>query len=215
VLVFDDCDSILLDDVALNLLKGALDSGKKRKISWLSESSALRREGIPDSFEFKGSVIFITNLKFDQMKSQKLRDHLDALQSRCHYLDLTLDTMRDKILRIKQIANDGVLFQDYEFSDMQQDDIIDFMNKNEGTEIARTEVTKALVAYIKENKLENEKNSKIIKPDNKLKILLELEDGQELTYFNIQKYMNKHFYSKKDTILTAEPDLTPELILNP
>ena len=131
VLVFDDCDSILLDDVALNLLKGALDSGKKRTISWLSESSALRREGIPDRFEFKGSVIFITNLKFDQMKSQKLRDHLDALQSRCHYLDLTLDTMRDKILRIKQIANDGVLFSDYEFSEMQQDDIINFMNTNQ------------------------------------------------------------------------------------
>ena len=83
VVVFDDCDSILLDDVSLNLLKGALDSGKKRKISWLSESSTLRREGIPDQFEFKGSVIFITNLKFDKMKSQKLRDHLDALQSRC------------------------------------------------------------------------------------------------------------------------------------
>ena len=131
VLVFDDCDSILVDDVALNLLKGALDSGKKRKISWLSESSTLRREGIPDSFEFKGSVIFITNLKFDQMKSQKLRDHLDALQSRCHYLDLTLDTMRDKILRIKQIAKDGVLFQDYDFEDCVQDDIIEFMNTNQ------------------------------------------------------------------------------------
>jgi len=130
VLVFDDCDSILLDDVALNLLKGALDSGKKRKISWLSESSALRREGIPDSFEFKGSVIFITNLKFDTMKSQKLRDHLDALQSRCHYLDLTLDTMRDKILRIKQIANDGVLFQDYDFEPVVQDEIIGFMDAN-------------------------------------------------------------------------------------
>ncbi|WP_353482153.1 AAA family ATPase [Haliscomenobacter sp.] len=131
VLVFDDCDSILLDDVALNLLKGALDSGKKRKISWLSESSSLRREGIPDSFEFKGSVIFITNLKFDKMKSQKLRDHLDALQSRCHYLDLTLDTMRDKILRIKQIASDGVLFADYDFEQCQQDDIIEFMNSNQ------------------------------------------------------------------------------------
>ena len=131
VLVFDDCDSILLDDVALNLLKGALDSGKKRKISWLSESSTLRREGIPDQFEFKGSVIFITNLKFDKMKSQKLRDHLDALQSRCHYLDLTLDTMRDKILRIKQIASDGVLFQDYEFEKCTQDDIIEFMNTNQ------------------------------------------------------------------------------------
>jgi predicted AAA+ superfamily ATPase len=130
VLVFDDCDSILLDDVSLNLLKGALDSGKKRKISWLSESSTLRREGIPDSFEFKGSVIFITNLKFDAMKSQKLRDHLDALQSRCHYLDLTLDTMRDKILRIKQIANDGFLFQDYDFDQVQQDDIIEFLQDN-------------------------------------------------------------------------------------
>ena len=130
VVVFDDCDSILLDDVALNLLKGALDSGKKRKISWLSESSTLRREGIPDSFDFKGSVIFITNLKFDQMKSQKLRDHLDALQSRCHYLDLTLNTMRDRLLRIKQIAADGVLFADYEFEPCVQDELIEFMHTN-------------------------------------------------------------------------------------
>jgi len=130
VVVFDDCDSILLDDVSLNLLKGALDSGKKRKISWLSESSTLRREGIPDSFEFKGSVIFITNLKFDGMKSQKLRDHLDALQSRCHYLDLTLNTMSDRLLRIKQIAKDGVLFADYDFEPCVQDEIIEFMNTN-------------------------------------------------------------------------------------
>ena len=131
VLVFDDCDSILLDDVALNLLKGALDSGKKRKISWLSESRVLSHEGIPDSFEFKGSVIFITNLKFDTMRSQKLRDHLDALQSRCHYLDLTLDTMRDKVLRIKQIAKDGILFADYDFEECVQDDIINFMDENQ------------------------------------------------------------------------------------
>jgi hypothetical protein len=131
MLVFDDCDSILLDDVSLNLLKGALDSGKKRTISWLSESSALRREGIPDRFEFKGSVIFITNLKFDQMKSQKLRDHLDALQSRCHYLDLTLDTMRDKILRIRQIAQDGMLFQNYDFTDAEQEEIVQFMSQNQ------------------------------------------------------------------------------------
>jgi len=130
VVVFDDCDSILLDDVALNLLKGALDSGKKRKISWLSESSTLRREGIPDQFEFKGSVIFITNLKFDTMKSQKLRDHLDALQSRCHYLDLTLDSMRDKFLRIKQIAQDGSLFQDYNFDQTAQDELLEFMESN-------------------------------------------------------------------------------------
>ena len=73
-----------------------------------------------------------------------------------------------------------------------------FMNKSEGSEIARTEVTKALVAYIKENKLENETNRKIIMPDNKLKFLLGVEDGQELTFFNIQKYMNKHFVKSED-----------------
>jgi predicted AAA+ superfamily ATPase len=130
VVVFDDCDSILLDDVSLNLLKGALDSGKKRKISWLADSRILRSEGIPSSFDFKGSVIFITNLKFDKMKSQKLRDHLDALQSRCHYLDLTLDTMRDKILRIRQIARTGELFSDLDLGQAAQDEIIDFMNDN-------------------------------------------------------------------------------------
>jgi len=138
VVVFDDCDSILLDDVSLNLLKGALDSGKKRKISWLADSNLLRREGIPDSFNFQGSVIFITNLKFDAMKSQKLRDHLDALQSRCHYLDLTLDTQRDKLLRIKQIASDGALFQDMDLDQVAQDEIIAFMdiNKNKLRELS-------------------------------------------------------------------------------
>ena len=131
VVVFDDCDSILLDDVSLNLLKGALDSGKKRKISWLSDSSLLRREGIPSQFEFNGSVIFITNIKFDHMKSQKLKDHLEALQSRCHYLDLTLDTMRDKILRIKQIAKDGELFAEMDLEPIAQDEIIAFMETNQ------------------------------------------------------------------------------------
>ena len=131
VLVFDDCDTILFDDVALNLLKGALDSGKSRRISWLSESRVLKDEGIPNSFNFKGSVIFITNLKFDKMKSQKLKDHLDALQSRCHYLDLTLDTMRDKLLRIKQIAATGELFADMDITEAGADEIIAFMDANQ------------------------------------------------------------------------------------
>jgi replicative DNA helicase len=56
VLVFDDCDSVLMDDLALNILKAALDSGKKRKILWNADSAKLRAEGIPNSFEFKGSA---------------------------------------------------------------------------------------------------------------------------------------------------------------
>lgn len=72
-------------------------------------------------------------------------------------------------------------------------ELCEFMNRTEGSEIARTEVTRALVAYIKENNLENTTNSKIILPDQKLKTLLGLNDSDELTYFTIQKYMNKHF----------------------
>jgi len=130
VLVFDDCDSILLDDIALNILKAALDSGKKRRIHWNADSSMLRREGVPDQFDFKGSVIFITNLKFDHLKSKKLQDHLEALQSRCHFLDLTLDTTRDKILRIRQIFRKGDLFQDYDLTPEQGEDIVQFMQDN-------------------------------------------------------------------------------------
>jgi hypothetical protein len=130
VLVFDDCDSILLDDVALNILKAALDSGKKRRIHWNADSSMLRREGVPDQFDFKGSVIFITNLKFDHLKSKKLQDHLEALQSRCHFLDLTLDTTRDKILRIRQIFRRGDLFQDYDLTPEQGEEIVQFMQDN-------------------------------------------------------------------------------------
>jgi hypothetical protein len=130
VLVFDDCDSILLDDLALNILKAALDSGKKRRIHWNADSALLRREGIPDSFDFKGSVIFITNLKFNNIKSKKLQDHLEALQSRCHFLDLTLDTTRDKILRIRQIFRKGDLFQDYNLTSEQGEQIVQFMQDN-------------------------------------------------------------------------------------
>ena len=130
VLVFDDCDSVLMDDLALNILKAALDSGKKRMIYWNAESNKLRSEGIPDKFEFKGSACFITNIKFENVRSKKLQDHLEALQSRCHYLDLTLDTMRDKILRVKQIASKGDLFKDYNMSKDLETEIINFIADN-------------------------------------------------------------------------------------
>jgi chromatin remodeling complex protein RSC6 len=71
-----------------------------------------------------------------------------------------------------------------------------FMNKEEGTEIARTEVTRSLVSYIKEHNLENIDNRKNISPDEKLKTLLGIENDEKVTYFNIQKYMNKHFISE-------------------
>ena len=142
VLVLDDCDTVLYDETSLNLLKAALDSSKKRKLSWNTDSALLRREGIPDTFEFKGSVIFITNLKFDKVRG-KIKDHLDAIMSRCHYLDLTMDTTREKVLRCKQIVQDGML-NEYQFTKEEEAEVMDFMvdNKDKMREISLRMVTK-------------------------------------------------------------------------
>lgn len=131
VLVFDDCDSILMEDLSLNILKGALDSSKRRFISWNTDSRILRSEGIPDRFEFCGAAIFITNIKFEHVRSKKLRDHLDALESRCHYIDLQMDTNREKILRIKQIVNDGMLDDRDNLSPIAKDEVVDFIITNQ------------------------------------------------------------------------------------
>jgi hypothetical protein len=129
VLVFDDCD-IWEDQDAINILKGALDSGKTRRISYNKDSRLLRDEGVPNTFEFRGSIIFITNKCFDNNKrSTKIQPHLDALQSRSHFLDLTINTERDKMLRIKQVHRDaeGGLFAEYDFENNEAEMILDFM----------------------------------------------------------------------------------------
>jgi len=129
VIVFDDCDAIFEEPLALNILKAALDSKKTRTIHWNTDSFKLRNEGVPNSFEFKGSAIFITNLDFRDVKSKKIRSHLEALESRCHYMDLTIKSERDKMLRIKQVIRDGML-DTYKLSDEVKEDIIDFVDIN-------------------------------------------------------------------------------------
>ena len=143
VLVFDDCDSVLLDDLSLNILKAALDSSKKRTISWNTDSRMLRTEGVPDKFEFKGGAIFITNIKFENVRSKKLQDHLAALESRCHYIDLQMDTDREKVLRIKQIVEDGMLDK-YEFEPVAKDEVVNFIidNKSKLRELSLRTVLK-------------------------------------------------------------------------
>ena len=130
ILVFDDCDSVLLDDLSLNILKAALDSSKKRMIHWNTDSRLLRSEGVPNSFEFKGGAIFITNIKFEHVRSKKLKDHLEALESRCHYLDLTIDTEREKLLRIKQVIRDNDMLADYALEPWAKMEVVDFIEAN-------------------------------------------------------------------------------------
>lgn len=143
VVVFDDCDSIFSDELSLNILKAALDSKKRRTIHWNTDSYKLRNEDVPSSFDFMGSAIFITNIKFDNVRSKKMRDHLEALESRCHYIDLTIDTDREKLLRIEQITQDGML-DDYGFDKQLVQEILDFIdtNKNRLRELSLRTVLK-------------------------------------------------------------------------
>ena len=106
VLVIDDCDSIFGDIDALNLLKAALDTGKTRKVHWNKESRVLNEEGIPRSFEFKGAVIFITNIDFAKEvdREVKMSPHYEALLSRTMYLDLGIHNKREVLVRISQVV---------------------------------------------------------------------------------------------------------------
>ena len=130
ILVFDDCDSVLLDDLSLNILKAALDSSKKRKICWNTDSRLLRQEGVPNQFDFNGGAIFITNIKFEHVRSKKLKDHLEAIESRCHYLDLTIDTEREKLLRIKQVVETAGMLDEYDLTEEAKKEVVEFINVN-------------------------------------------------------------------------------------
>jgi hypothetical protein len=93
VIVFDDCDSVLKDPVSLNLLKGALDSYSRRIISWRAD---LRDDDLPTTFEFKGRVIFISNLSSNQIDQ--------AIITRSMAVDLSM-TPQQKIERMKFILD--------------------------------------------------------------------------------------------------------------
>lgn len=104
VIVFDDCDSILKDPVALNLLKGALDSYGKRIISWNAESFG-KDDDLPRTFEFTGKVIFISNM--DQNNIDQ------AIRSRSMMIDLSM-TDDQKIDRMEHIAATDEFMPEYE-----------------------------------------------------------------------------------------------------
>lgn len=131
VLVFDDCDEVLFDEDMLNMLKQALNSSDRRRISWNKESRVLAQEGIDREFDFEGSVIFLSNIDFERTiaRGSRLSDHLKAIMSRCHYLDMAMGNQRDLLLRIRQVVNDGML-TNYEFGPAQVEMILGYVEAN-------------------------------------------------------------------------------------
>lgn len=132
VIVFDDADTIFFDDTSLNLLKAVCDTTERRRVSWLSEGKLVDEETgevIPRSFDFDGTIIFISNYDFDAMidKGHKLAPHFNALISRSHYIDLAMKTRRDYLIRIRQVIRQGML---EDLSEAQRNDVIAFIERN-------------------------------------------------------------------------------------
>lgn len=135
VIVFDDADAIFFDDVSLNLLKAVCDTTERRSVSWMSEGKLVDDESaelVPRTFDFDGTIIFISNYDFDAMieRGHKLAPHLQAMVSRSHYIDLQMKTRRDYLVRIKQVIAQGMLS---DLTELQKAQVMRFIDKNSDT----------------------------------------------------------------------------------
>jgi len=130
VLVFDDCDGVLYDEDALNILKAALDSKPVRKIHWNTNSTILDRKDIPNSFEYRGSIVFITNVDFTQVRSPRISNHLEAIVSRCHYMSLGINTIREKMIHIQNIVAKSDMLRSHGFGPEETKEVMDYVIGN-------------------------------------------------------------------------------------
>jgi hypothetical protein len=129
--VFDDADSIFFDDVSLGLLKAVCDTTEIRKVSWLAETPMVTDDGkpMPRNFIFNGQIIFITNIDFDELcdREHALTPHLKAMMSRSHYIDLSMKSYKDYLVRIHQVMKEGLLKH---LPEPQQIDVMKFIDTN-------------------------------------------------------------------------------------
>ncbi len=130
VLVFDDCDGVLYDEDALNILKAALDSKHVRQIHWNTNSYVLDRKDIPNSFEYQGSIVFITNIDFTQVRSPRIQNHLEAIVSRCHYMSLGIKTIREKMIHIRNVVDKTDMLKGHGFGRSETNEVMEYVVNN-------------------------------------------------------------------------------------
>ncbi|AUR86017.1 P-loop containing nucleoside triphosphate hydrolase [Vibrio phage 1.081.O._10N.286.52.C2] len=131
VLLLDDVD-VFKDEDQVNLLKAACDTGEERWVSWLSASSYFEENGIDQEFEFKGTIVFITNRDFDREidANTKMSAHFSALISRTIYLDLGVHTKEEIMIRINQVIANTNMMQDIGLNDSQIEVLMTWLDDN-------------------------------------------------------------------------------------
>lgn len=137
VIVLDDCDSIFRDEDAMNILKGALDTGKERIVRWGAETKMVDEDGEPieREFEYKGTVIFLTNVDLDAeiAKGGRLAPHYEAFVSRSHYVECDMHSSRDYVVRIEQLCERGMLVEQKGLTRAQSDRIVEYIKTNQNS----------------------------------------------------------------------------------
>lgn len=141
--------------------------------------------------------------------SEKLNEGFNELLNSIYQMKNTITILQNQVKLVEKDKNRQIKKLEKELNKRKQkkhrqpsgfakptkisNKLCEFLNKPLGSEVARTEVTQYLISYIKENKLQNENNKSFIKPDKKLSELLNTDKSDNVTYFNIQGFMNKHF----------------------
>lgn len=132
VIVLDDADDIFRDEDALNILKVLCDSSATRTVSYMKEAHQLKENDIPQSFDFNGSMIFISNQDFqryvDEGKS-KYVPHFEALMSRSLYLDLRLHSRQELGVWIEHVATSGHIFRREGLTEAQGKKVLSFLRE--------------------------------------------------------------------------------------
>lgn len=133
VLVLDDCNKPLFDEESLNILMSAIDTKEKRMVSYSKASKVLEADDIPNQFEMKGSVIVISNVDFQAQlqRNSRVAPLLEALMTRCHYMDVMLRSTREKMVRMRDVIERGGMFQTMGLTPEQADDVIGFIEKHQ------------------------------------------------------------------------------------
>jgi hypothetical protein len=129
VLVLDDIDSVFSKIEGINLLKAAMDTKPVRRINWESSSATVVSMGLPAGFEFRGSVVLISNIGFNR-KQSKLQEHLDALKDRSYSLKISNGTKEELYQQVCFMVIKKKLLQGYELSGIQQSEILDYIGGN-------------------------------------------------------------------------------------
>lgn len=131
VLLLDDVD-VFADEGTLDILKAALDSSKTRTVSYISNSSVLRREGIPNQIEYYGKIIFVSNKDFSSILNAdtKMTPHVKALVTRGTFIDLQIHDARTIMLQIEDVMTKTKMLRQYGVSDESSAEILAFMKDN-------------------------------------------------------------------------------------